>query len=70
MFNTPRIQISKKTLGKMQSQVSKAERNGYLRTVKRITAVLKVAEGFLYKDIAEFLDVSTESIIKWVNTYN
>ncbi|KPA13267.1 Transposase, partial [Candidatus Magnetomorum sp. HK-1] len=69
MINNPRIKISKRTIGKLESQILKAERDGDIRTVKRITAVLKVADGYLYKDIAEFLGVSTESIRKWVNTF-
>jgi transposase len=48
---------------------AKAQKAGDLRTVKRISAIIMVAEGYLQKDIADVLGVSTESIRIWVKKY-
>lgn len=64
-----RITISNSKRKQLEKMAANAHKTGDLRTVKRITAILKVAEGYLQKDIAEILDVSTESIRIWIKKY-
>ena len=64
-----RITISNSKRKQLEKMAANAHKTGDLRTVKRITAILKVSEGYLQKDIAEILDVSTESIRIWIKKY-
>ena len=62
-----RIQLSNQTRAEIEQMLCHAEKRGDIRTAKRLMAILAVASGCLYEDIANFLKVDVESIRIWVN---
>lgn len=63
------INITNATLKKLNAMESKATKKGDIRTIKRITAVIKISEGYFIKDIAALLKVSPEAIRIWIRTF-
>ena len=53
----------------MHELLEKAQKNGNLRSAKRIMAVLAVIDGTLYSTIAATLKISEESIRLWVKAF-
>lgn len=64
-----RINLKNKTRQKLQKMISKAEKNGDLRQVIRIMAILALANGQFFSDIAITLNVSQQSVIRWFNAF-
>jgi len=63
---TIRINITNSTFNRLRQMLRKAENMGNLRTLKRIHAILAVAEGYAYSTIASILGVSEEAIRLWI----
>lgn len=64
-----RLTISNGKMKQLSKMSAKAQKAGDLRTVKRISAIIMVAEGYIQKDIADVLGVSCESIRIWIKKY-
>jgi transposase len=60
-----RFTVANTTSNALQELLCKAQHKGDLRTVKRINAVLAVAQQYSYSVIASILDVCEESIRLW-----
>ena len=50
-----RLTISNSKMKQLINMSARAQKAGDLRTVKRISAIIMVAEGYLQKDIADVL---------------
>lgn len=64
-----RMTLATPTRKALERLLRRAEQRGDLRTVKRITAMFAVAEGYGYAQIAALLQVSDESIRLWVKAF-
>jgi transposase len=64
-----RITLANSTCIMLQRILTKAQREGDVRTMKRINAVLSVIQGYSYSVIASILDVCEESIRLWVQSF-
>jgi transposase len=64
-----RFTLTKSTSNEMNEMVRKAEHRGDLSTVRRVKAVLAVANGFPSLVIASILTVSQEAIRLWVKAF-
>ena len=64
-----RIVLEKDTFNKLQALLNQAKFQGDLRTVKRIMAILSLAEGHPVGVIASVLRISLESIRLWFLTF-
>jgi len=69
LIESATINITKATLRKLSAMETKATERGDIRTIKRVTAVIKITENYSIKDIAEFLKVSDEAIRIWINNF-
>lgn len=64
-----RITLSPPTRKELARMLRHAEQSGDLRTAKRLMALLAVADGYGYAQIASLLQVSAESIRLWVKAF-
>jgi len=64
-----RLTISNRTMKKMEKMMENAQKKGDFRTINRIIAIIKIAEGYLQKDVAAFLNVSVEAIRIWIKNF-
>ena len=53
----------------LEGRLETAEKNGNLRSVRRISAILSLSEGLLKEEIAAILRVSAESVRLWLNAF-
>ena len=70
-FSMPsiRLTLANTTFSLLRELLCKAQHKGDLRTVKRINAVVAVAQQHSYSVIASILDVCEESIRLWVKAF-
>ena len=66
---TFKLNLTSKTRKKLESIFENAVKRGDIRTTKRIRAIWAFVDGCDYKTIANFLNVSVESIRIWVNRF-
>jgi transposase len=64
-----RISLVPQTRKALARMLGDAEQRGDLRTAKRVMALLAVADGYLYAQIASLLQVSAEAIRLWVKAF-
>jgi transposase len=60
-----RVSLTKPTLKVLKEMLRSAEYIGDLRTVRKVNAILAIADGYSYSVIADILNVCTESIRLW-----
>jgi len=64
-----RMTLATPTRKALERMLRQAEQRGDVRTAKRITAMLAVADGYEYAQLAALLRVSAEVLRLWVKAF-
>ncbi len=64
-----RIILTKTTRGRLEEILGNAEKKGDLRGAKRAMAILAVADGHSFPDIASVLNVNERTVCRWFGNF-